>query len=85
MTFRGGILMASLSLALPAAGAALVAPRVTPPVSDIAAWFPVSLEPIRQTEAPLKPVEERSIVSNQLSQQDIPVPATVQNLRRADR
>ena len=96
----GILVAACLTLSFNATGAAPSVPparsggsrgsaqAVRTPVGDSAVWFPISFEPAHASNTdPLKPVDEpvRSEPSSApASTQDVQVPATVQNLRRAD-
>lgn len=59
-----------------------------PPVVDTTEWFRLSFEPVRKMEAaPLQSGVEPSLAEPERApptQQEIQVPAAVQNLRRAD-
>jgi hypothetical protein len=63
---------------------------VRTPVGASAVWFPISFEPTRASGTDLlKPVDalvrsQTSSAPASQSQQEVQVPATVQNLRRAD-
>jgi hypothetical protein len=88
-----------LMLSLPAGEAVAAKPRTDQsvqvdslsriaiaPVNDPADWFPISLVPVAGP-TPLKPTAGAPSSENpndRLSQPEIQVPATVQNLRRAD-
>ena len=99
-TRSGILVAACLTLSFNATGAALAVPEARPdgsrgsapavrtPVGDSRVWFPISFELAHGSNADLlKPVDEpvRSEPSSAPAPpQDVQVPATVQNLRRAD-